>query len=40
MTDDGWLVRVRDIDHPSGTVYCPNERGGVSWFTPRRRGYH
>jgi transitional endoplasmic reticulum ATPase len=34
MTDDGWFVRVRDIDHPSGTVYCTNERGGVSWFTP------
>lgn len=34
MTDDGRFVRIRDIDYPSGTVYCTNERGGVSWFVP------
>ena len=34
MPDDGGFVRVRDIDHPSGKVYCTNERGGTSWFVP------
>lgn len=34
MADDGSFVRVRDVDHPSGTVYCTNERGGTSWFVP------
>ena len=34
MTNDGGFVRIRDIDYPSGTVYCTNERGGVSWFVP------
>lgn len=34
MTDDGWFVRVRDVDPPSGRVYCTSERGGVTWFKP------
>lgn len=34
MIDEGGFVRVRDIDHHSGRVYCTNERGGVSWFSP------
>ena len=38
MPDDGMFVRVRDIDHPSGTVYCTTERGGTSWFVPSAAG--
>lgn len=34
MPEDGGFVRVRDVDHRSGKVYCTNERGGTSWFVP------